>query len=361
MTSIRDVSAPIVRDTYIDTIRGIACIALVSFHVVGDTPRSGLELPSDDWLVTIQLCLADMRMPLFSFISGYVFTSLLRPQGSWAVLIRSKLRRLLLPMISVGTFYYLLRAAMNYPQPQLWEIYVGPYLHFWFLQATLLMMASLLCINMLTTRAKRNDTRRAAINAAILGSVGAIGTISGVTLGIPFFSISHAFYLAPFFMTGHVLGLFTHKWSVEPSLRTSFPALILLLFAASLSVALAFEYVTPGNEIRRTLAILIGLITAITLFIIKPRNRVLAWIGGMSYAIYLFHVLFTASTGMVIGKAFPNLDVHYMYIPILVAGIIGPIILQMVLLKSGWLSFCMLGLRAPKTASAMPPRDLLKS
>ena len=135
------------RRTDIDTLRAFACLALVSFHVVGDTPAAGLELPSEHWLQRLNATFVDIRMPLFSFLSGYVFV-VLAPKGAlgaWTLRrMAAKVRRLLLPLIVVGTLFWLVRSQMGGAQQSLWTIYVLPYAHFWYLQATILIMASFL-------------------------------------------------------------------------------------------------------------------------------------------------------------------------------------------------------------------------
>jgi uncharacterized membrane protein len=58
---------------YVETLRGIACILLVSYHVIGDTSSNGLRLPDGDLFSFVNRMFIDVRMPLFSFISGFVF------------------------------------------------------------------------------------------------------------------------------------------------------------------------------------------------------------------------------------------------------------------------------------------------
>ena len=72
MTIMSSRSGPARRDE-VDTIRAIACIALVSYHAVGGSPAAGMELDSTHWLAMMNAALIDLRMPLFSFVSGYVF------------------------------------------------------------------------------------------------------------------------------------------------------------------------------------------------------------------------------------------------------------------------------------------------
>jgi peptidoglycan/LPS O-acetylase OafA/YrhL len=97
------------RNLEVDTLRGIACVLLVLFHVVGDTPAVGLRIPEGHWLQVFNEALAYIRMPLFSFISGYVYG--FRPyQGNAPAFVKGKVRRLLLPLITVGTIFAIVQA-----------------------------------------------------------------------------------------------------------------------------------------------------------------------------------------------------------------------------------------------------------
>jgi uncharacterized membrane protein len=42
------------RNLEVDTVRGIACILLVLFHVVGDTPAVGLRIPEGALVAGLQ-------------------------------------------------------------------------------------------------------------------------------------------------------------------------------------------------------------------------------------------------------------------------------------------------------------------
>lgn len=45
-----------------DTLRAIACIALVSFHVVGVSADSGMELPDAHWMRRANAAIADVSI-----------------------------------------------------------------------------------------------------------------------------------------------------------------------------------------------------------------------------------------------------------------------------------------------------------
>lgn len=337
------------REIHVETIRGMACLALVSYHVVGSLPTNGMELPINDWLSLLQQCIADMRMPLFSFVSGYVFVSIARPGTKWYQLLLKKVRRLLLPLISVTTIFWLLRHLMGYTQTPLYLAYIFPFEHFWFLQATFLLMTTLLVVNAACAgRDGALTSGQAARNAVIVGAVGAACHILSGFPHIAFFSTFQAIHLAPFFMAGHVLGLIG-KPAFGRLSETAKPwAAIVLAGLVLLGGILAFRQIRlEPFEWRQTVSILIGLGTALSLFILRPRNRLLAWIGDKSYTIYLFHVFFTAATLQLWQALFRNADIHFAYLPALVMGLAGPMIAHSLILRSPWASWILLGLKPP--------------
>ena len=132
------------RRTDIDTLRALACISLVSFHVIGNSGSSGLKLAETHPLRMLNAILVDVRMPLFSFLSGLVFVVAGRGYADAGWMRRgllSKGRRLLVPMVCVGTLFWLMRELTGQSQQPLWSILVLPYAHFWYLQATFLIIA----------------------------------------------------------------------------------------------------------------------------------------------------------------------------------------------------------------------------
>jgi glucan biosynthesis protein C len=112
------------KDASIETLRGLACILLVAFHVIGEDNASGLHVADDSALRWYADSFAYLRMPLFTFISGYVYA--LRPLTAfdkWPQFLRGKTRRLLLPMFVVGTFLAVLKTyapGVNEPTKTPW-------------------------------------------------------------------------------------------------------------------------------------------------------------------------------------------------------------------------------------------------
>jgi uncharacterized membrane protein YcfT len=81
----------------IQTLRGLACLLLVLYHVVGDDPGAGLQV-QDGMLRWFNDGLAYLRMPLFTFLSGLVCG--MRPfHGDSRAFLLGKARRLLVPLL----------------------------------------------------------------------------------------------------------------------------------------------------------------------------------------------------------------------------------------------------------------------
>lgn len=325
------------RHNQIDTMRAIACIGLVSFHVVGSSPGSGLELPSTHWLARSNSAIVDLRMPLFSFLSGMVFNA---PVGSPLLQLRKKARRLLLPMTTVGTLFWLLRDLMGYVQQPLHEIFILPFAHFWFLQATFLIMAICATGAMICGG-------RYKLAISIAGVTGAVLYISPYRLDLNVFSIMHSWKLAPFFAAGFFVAR-SRFWRQQPKQRAV--GVVGLLAAVAFGFLMAWEVVVFEPEIRRVISIALGLLFCLLLYLSDPNSEWLSWIGRHSYAIYLFHVFFTAGTVMVINYLSSDTPLMIMFLVALATGLVGPALLSNILTAHPVTALFFLGIRQSKSS-----------
>lgn len=319
------------RNDQIDTLRAIACIGLVSYHVVGSSSGSGLELPDNHWLARLNLALVDLRMPLFSFLSGIVFNI---HEGGFFSQIKAKSRRLLLPMATVGTIFWITRDMMGYAQEPLYEIFFLPFAHFWFLQATFVIMLSCL-IGTSICRGRSN------LAIGIVGIVGAALYISPFRPEVNLFSIMNAWKLAPFFAAGFLTArIMTWKRSPDQKIIGT----IGITSAAIFGAMLAWDLLTFEPQMRRVVSVVLGLVFCLMLYMVKPNISWLASIGRQSYPIYLFHVFFTASTIMTINRISPAMPPLVMLFLALLAGVLGPMILSSILIRNPMTAFCFLGI-----------------
>ncbi|MFD2015051.1 acyltransferase family protein [Vibrio olivae] len=97
------------RNIKVDTLRGLACILLVAFHVIGSDASNGLRVDTG-WYREINDTFAYIRMPLFTFISGVVYAY--RPfNGDFGRFLSGKFKRVLVPMLTLGTLFAIVQSA----------------------------------------------------------------------------------------------------------------------------------------------------------------------------------------------------------------------------------------------------------
>nr|WP_275041521.1 acyltransferase [Tateyamaria sp. ANG-S1] len=321
-------------DLSIDTIRALACLALVSFHVVGNSSQSGMELPDDHWLRLVNLTFADMRMPLFSFLSGFVFVSLARTDKEPEELLLSKARRLLVPMLCVGGLFWLARDLSGHVQQPVLSIAIMPFAHFWFLQATFLIMSVFVVLTWLSGR-------RDVYVAALLMVLGAGAWITRAVPPENVFSVIQALYLMPFFMAGYLTRCFG-----MPKIDRSWTAFVLAVLIG-VGALLATDAVSVQPFWRRCLTVACGLIFCFTLLSLQPKSVTLARLGKMSYAIFLFHVFFTAAAQAAWLVLWPDVSDPVMWISGIAVGVIGPILVYHLITSNALISFGLLGIKIP--------------
>ena len=273
--------------------RGLACVLLVVFHVIGNEPTSGMRVASDSGLNFFAHLFSYIRMPLFSFLSGFVYAY--RPigksqSGRFAL---HKMQRLLIPMGTAATATFvleLLRAHYVFGQPfkamaaaaQLPSIYLYPYHQFWFIQALyadFLLLIALESVDALATLPRYCAVLGAAIAAYLL---------------VPdqsdyFFSLPQAIYILPFFLLGIGANRYRDAFS---SVATRLG--ILTVFLTAIGVQALIMLRDPSHEVyRRTaLALAIGMTANLCIMTWLPKFGLLQFVGRYSFCIYLYHSLF---------------------------------------------------------------------
>jgi len=110
---------------------------------------------------------------------------------------------------------------------------------------------------------------------------------------VPWFAINGMAYLLPFFLAG--MGIRRFGLARRLSRRTA-----MWMLAGLGLVFLAILLGLVDNPQRQSLpAILIGVLTCTALLQLEWQSSLLAGIGVFSYGIYLYHVFFTATAGIV--------------------------------------------------------------
>jgi fucose 4-O-acetylase-like acetyltransferase len=311
----------------VQTLRGLACLLLVAFHVVGNDSGSGLRVDPDSPYRAFANSLVHLRMPLFTFLSGFVYAY--RPTGpaGAAQFARRKLWRLFVPLVVVSTIYFVVQALAPGVNKRpawddMWLIYFTSYEHFWFLQAILVIFALVALLERASALATLGRWAAVFVAAVAVYQSGLVHT--------DVFSLERASYLLPFFLAG----LAANRWSGAfraPWLRVA----CAVTFAVTMSLHVAASVGAYGEIAdRRTLfATALALGGLLTLLHSIPRSRSLAWIGAFSFTIYLYHVFFTAGARVALHSVgmdalFPN------FVAGLLAGVAGPIVVELALRRS---------------------------
>jgi fucose 4-O-acetylase-like acetyltransferase len=309
------------RKLSIDTLRGLACILLVAHHVIGHDTTAGLRLRPDHILPQVNEILALLRMPLFSFLSGFVYAW--RPySGDAGGFLKGKVRRLLVPMLLVGTLFAVMQA--NTPGANASEydwrlLHIVPVAHYWFLE-------SLFVIFMLTVLLERLALLATPNRFAMVWLVAGMLYLADP---MPYhFGLQGATYLLPFFL----LGLGSNRFGER------LPRGLVMGLAAAMIAGLSLYLLLAAQAMPHRTQLTALLISACTcLFLVRTHVelRWLAWIGIYSFAIYLFHTMFSAGTRILL------LQLSVTSVPVLftlglVAGVLGPIAAAMILRRVPW-------------------------
>ena len=287
---------------YIDTLKGITSILLVAYHVIGISPHSGL-CQHDGILREASDLLAYIRIPIFSFLSGLVYAR--RPcRAEWKRFIKGKIRRLIAPMLAVGTIFAVFQSIIpgtNNSISQWKFLHLLPVAHYWFVES--LFLAFLIIIPM---EHKRILESKVGIVSVFLCAV----LLSVSHAGTPWLSIAGVIYIFPYFLAGIFCSRFSLQFRNEKA--TGYLLLGVVIFLLIQGHNHIVDRLSPT-------AILIGITYCLSMLFIRPESGILSRIGFFSYSIYLFHVFFTAASRII----FSHLGVTNIWILFLLGTFFG--------------------------------------
>lgn len=314
----------------IETLRGIAILFVVMGHVIGSKSTGGMQVDNDSVYRYLYCLFENIRMPLFTVISGWVYS--LHPviKDKLPVFILKKMRRLIFPMIFVGTAYFILqyltpgtnsKSALS----SIWKIYVYPYTLFWYLPALfwVFILASLLEVSNL------------------LNSIKKWGIVTFISWGLCFSQVSHiipdsipnlfafknALYLMPFFFVGLGLNRFKDALTEQSMKYIYLTGLIIGVVLQQTDYFMPLEFYS-----KLRLDIIIGMISSAFLISLKITIPFFIWLAQYAYTIYLFHGFGTAGGRILFRKLHIYNDL-YIFIGATVIAIVSSIIIEKIFIK----------------------------
>ena len=304
------------RDAYVDTARGVTCTFLVLYHSVGWSRTSGLGLDDGSFWRLLVEALIYIRMPVFAFLSGYVYG--MRPfVGDGKRFLLGKTRRLLLPMFFAGTAFVLLQSIVpgtNGKPPSDWYNYLlfFPVVQYWFLESLFTIFMAIMVL----------ETLGLLSNRLVFSIV--LATAIAIQLIIPFprvFSLQGTVYLFPYFLCG----LACVRFRIESD-NIFFSALAVFGGAMCYAVAGVLGY-APLSARMSIVALLIGTSAPFLLLRLQWHNQFFAFIGRSSYAIFLYFVFFTGAARILLYSLNFH-DVNTLVVIVTTSGIFGPLLVE---------------------------------
>ncbi|WP_193177988.1 acyltransferase family protein [Oricola nitratireducens] len=320
----------------IETVRIIATILLVTYHVIGSSPSYGLEVDYPHPARLFADFFVDLRMPLFAFISGLVFAIRpIRPPELPRFMI-GKVRRLIVPG-TVAIFLSVIAVKLvdthfEMERP-LWQFAVFPYLHYWFLMSIFLIFVIYAPLDAWT---RGKSALPVFLCSLVLYE-------SGWKPEQNVFSIYGAIYLLPYFL----LGVLFHRNVNEIFARTGLLIPLAFLAVAAASYVNVSEYLDTGRfsvDNRDLQSLAFGFGACMLAMMTLPRISILARFGPYSYTIYLYHVFATSFARR--GLTAAGIEDSAVFIAVgVVCGLALPVLLHVVAKRFPLTRVAMLGLR----------------
>jgi peptidoglycan/LPS O-acetylase OafA/YrhL len=315
------------------TIRGIACVALVAYHVVGPTSANGMHLPASSGWHYAMASLDFLRMPLFTVLSGFLYAGHRADRATVSTFMRKKAVRLVAPLVFATLVTFLLRRLVYGAGTTLVHALFFSYEHLWFLQAIVLIF---LLVALWDTLARPNW---AGLCVAGFAAV----MVSRSFYVTSFLSSDGALYLLPFFLFGMVLRL-------EAAILRSREAFVMASWIVGI-VILSQQAInlTDGNPIFRTSvpAALCGCGAAYLMVARLPRIAVFERIGTYSYTIYIWHSIAAAAVRRGL-ESIVHLPTAEAFTVLLAAGVAIPIAIHVVVRKIPVISVLAAGIHPGK-------------
>lgn len=318
-----------------ETIRSIAVLMLVSYHVIGPTANDGLLIEKPHVLRLTSEFLIDVRMPLFAFLAGYIYA--MRPLSleQYSRFIKGKFLRIYVPGATAAALFLLVSNAMGTdfarPISETLRIFFMPYAHFWFLQSICLIF---LIYGLL-------DAMLSGRFAPLIFVVACILYTQRIFPWIGVMSWNGATYLFPYFMLGVIC---LRYWAI---LRDHFVMVACAAFCIMVASSLwniwtyldTGEFTTSKRDIQ---SMAMGIGTSVFALLCLPRSSLLEKIRPYALTIYLYHV-FATSFSRRLWQGVGLEEVWLLWFFGMMAGVFLPILLHILVARIPQLSRLMLG------------------
>ena len=319
----------------VETLRGLAIIAVVMLHVI---MRYGYKFEDTGIYSSISPWLLFISMPLFAGISGLVL-GLSRKDFTSFEFLKQKAKRLLIPFYVVGTFQYAITIIFHkitLTGDDLYQHLVEGRLRFYFLMS----IFTIFTFSLVAGRLKLMEKPWQIISLMI--GFAALTTLPHIA----FMALSHSFFLGIYFLLAYLLGKF-------PDLIQKKTAYGLISLFAAIGVGLWLGMTKDmAIENRHDIPVIIfGVFITFSILVLfiqhNLNSRILSKIGSYSFGIFILHGFFLPVVDRILfALGFENVHVHILLTTFICT--LGSIVAQEILASSTMLRKYFFGAAVPK-------------
>lgn len=324
------------KDKSIETLRGIAIILVVGLHITND----GALESSKTFYEYLAYSFQNIRIPLFTIISGYLYGFRPVSRGNLDIFLFGKARRILLPLIFVASAEFLAKSLLpgvNQPlnAEDFWKAWVYPYEHYWFLQVIFIIFmiyGVLGCYNLVSSWS--NWVKLFALSLIVYLIYPLIGP------SINFFSLGAVTYLLPFFTLGYGIAQFESRILSKSSLPILF-GLFVLTFGYQQILWFIDAELLAGK--RTIVGLIVSISSGCIIFHFRRNISILSFFGAYAYTIYLYQG-FGTSIGRRLGL--DVLGAHFYFLGVIIFTLMLGMLVEFIAKRIPFLSLIAIGQRS---------------
>ena len=333
------------KDLGVESLRGLAILLVVAFHIIGHSPSSGIQVSEDSFWRYFTDTLEFIRLPLFVAISGFVYA--LKPvnKSEGTGFLLGKARRILIPFLMVSTLQYVANTYAPATNNELlianiWRIYLFPWAQFWYLQAIALVFMLIFLLEQTSILKSFTSWLGTLAITFTLLMIFDRNHYSGI------FSIWGALYIFPFFILGLGIQRFQDILFRKSVLRVAGFIMIVGFLLQQLDW---FRILDTGLERKSLITLVTSLSGIVVLFRFRRNIPILSRLGYYSYSIYLFHV-FGGAGSRIILQWIGIENKGILFAGAMLMAILVAVIIERIVLPYSWPRFLILGMRLHKSA-----------
>lgn len=329
------------KNLQIETLRGISILLIVMGHVIGSTPEGGMQIDYPSPWRYLYLCSIYIRLPLITAIAGWVYA--LKPVecGGLSRFAKSKVNRLLIPMVIVGMLYF----CIQYITPgtnrtdslsSIWRLFFFPYTYFWYLYSLFVIQIAISLLDAKKWLTSFSGWAFWLLVCLLLN----IAEQTIIPYSIPnLFSFKGALALSPYFMAG--LGI--NRFAAElKNIQWQKMYIVLAVIGLILLQLQWFDNYGATPSAYSIIQPVFVLPLLALMFYHIPYIPLFAWVGGYSYSIYLYHG-FGTSGGRIILSYLGITQSLIVFVFAFAVAVLSPIVVEKVLSKNKVTAFLFLG------------------